>query len=118
MYELTAPSWGFNLIYTFITTGAYGYGPSDKLTMDAAGNLYGTTTGDGAYSYGNVFELTPSGGGWMYTDLYDFTGGADGGNPAGGVVLDSKGNLFGTTVAGGDFSGCLVGCGVIFEITR
>ena len=122
VYELTAPSWGFNLIYTFIMqTGVYGYGPSDKLTMDAAGNLYGTTTGDGAYSYGNVFELTPSGGGWIYTDLYDFTGGADGGNPTGGVVLDSKGNLFGTTGGGGDFSGkCLYssGCGVIFEITR
>jgi len=47
--------------------------------MDAAGNLYGTTTEDGIYGHGNVFKLTPSNG-WTYTFLYDFTGGSDGGH--------------------------------------
>ena len=61
--------------------------------MDGAGNLYGTTYSDGAYGYGNVFELTPHNGSWFYTDLHDFTGGSDGGNPNSNVVFDTSGNL-------------------------
>jgi len=85
-------------------------GPADRLLRDAAGNLYGTTAGDG-HGYGNVFKLTPSSGGWTYTDLYDFTGGSDGWYPEGGVVMDAKGNLYGTTSAGGAY-----GYGVVWEI--
>jgi uncharacterized repeat protein (TIGR03803 family) len=86
--------------------------------MDAAGNLYGTTTnGDGAYGYGSVFKLTPSSGGWTYTSLHDFTGGSDGGFPASNVVFDRNGNLYGTASSGG-LSGCgPLGCGLVWEIT-
>ena len=65
--------------------------------MDGAGNLYGTTYCDGAYTFGNVWELTPSGDGtWTYTSLHDFTGSSDGGNPISNVVFDTSGNLYGT----------------------
>ncbi len=79
--------------------------------MDAAGSLYGTT-GGGAYNHGSVFKLAPGSSGWTYTDLYDFTGGADGGGPSSLLTWDASGNLWGTTGSGGAY-----GYGVIFEIT-
>ncbi len=108
--------WIYNGLYSF--TGNY-FGPLDKLTMDTAGNLYGTRAYGGEYGYGSVFKLTPSGGGWTYTDLHDFTGETDGGYPQqAGVVLDSSGNIYGTVTLGGDRSLCYqVGCGVVWEIT-
>lgn len=51
-------------------------GPYSGLTMDDAGNLYGTTYADGAYGMGSVFKLTHSANGWTYTSLHDFTGGS------------------------------------------
>ncbi len=119
IYELSplSGSWNFNLLYSL----SGGKGPVASLIMDASGNLYGTNYSDGAYGYGSVFELTPSGGGWTYASLYDFTGGSDGANPAGTLVMDASGNLFGTTYAGGNTgSHCdpQFGsqCGVVFEI--
>jgi hypothetical protein len=85
---------------------------SGNLLLDHAGNLYGATYSAGAYQYGNVFRLTLSDGNWTYTDLYDFTGGNDGANPIGSLILDSSGNIFGTTANGG-----ADGYGVAFEIT-
>ena len=83
------------VLYSF-TGGADGnYG---DLVRDEAGNLYGTTEGGGAYSFGTVFKLNTTG---KYTVLYSFAGGQDGADPIGGLVLDSKGNLYGTTAAGG-----------------
>ena len=81
VYQLipSGGSWTFGVVYGFTGTGHLP-GPYDSLMMDAAGNLYGTTTKDGAHGAGSVFKLTPSGGGWTETDLYDFTGGSDGGN--------------------------------------
>jgi uncharacterized repeat protein (TIGR03803 family) len=84
------------------------------LVFDTAGNLYGTTTyGGGICGCGTVFELLPStGGAWSSTVLetFDYT---DGGHPAGSLILDSSGNLYGTTSAGG--SGVF---GTVFEIAR
>jgi uncharacterized repeat protein (TIGR03803 family) len=113
VFELTPSNgiWTLTPIYAF--TGTYGGGPAASLVMDAAGSLYGTTYADGLYGFGNVFKLTPSGGGWMYTSLYDFTGGSDGANPGSTPVFDANGNLYGTTRSGGAF-----GKGVAFEITQ
>lgn len=59
----------------------------------------------------NVFKLSLSNGSWTYTDLYEFTGGSDGANPVGLLILDENGNIFGTTAnRGAD------GYGVVFEI--
>lgn len=88
-------------------------GPVASLTMDASGNLYGTAFMDGPDQYGSVFKLTRSGENWTYSDLHDFTGGADGGYPGGGVVLDASGNLYGTAVLGGANN-----LGVLYEITQ
>jgi uncharacterized repeat protein (TIGR03803 family) len=110
VFELTSSSghWTLTVLYSFSGSG----GPANSLAMDSAGNLYGTTVEDGAYGAGNVFKLTFSNGSWSYTDLYDFTGGTDGANPFGGVIVDSSGNLYGTTESGG-----ANGDGVIYEIT-
>jgi uncharacterized repeat protein (TIGR03803 family) len=107
VFELSpAGSWNnFSLLYGFTGSGTCGdntgTGPLESLSIDSAGNLYGTTCADGANRYGNIFELTPSGSGWKYTDLYDFTGGTDGAYPESNAVCDSEGNLYGTTLAGG-----------------
>ena len=104
--------WSFNTLYSFPGSGYPNYGPMDKLAMDSAGNLYGTTYQDGTNQAGSIFKLTPSGGGWTYTSLHDFTGGSGGAYPISNLVLDTSGNLDGTASAGG-----ANGYGVIFEIT-
>ena len=110
VFELTPSdgNWTFSVLYSF----SAGTGPYGSLTMDAAGNLYGTTFTVGAYGYGSVFKLTFSGGGWSATDLHDFTGGSDGGNPFGNVTLKPNGKLYGTASGGGAY-----GLGVVWEIT-
>lgn len=120
VYELSPfnGGWSFFTIHEF--ENEYGGGPVGKLLMDSAGNLYGTTVGgyESTSPHGSVFKLTPRDGGWIYTDLYDFTGGSDGAFPYDGLVVDAQGNLYGTTEGGGN-SGCQDndGCGVVFEIT-
>ncbi|MGC2110752.1 MAG: choice-of-anchor tandem repeat GloVer-containing protein [Candidatus Korobacteraceae bacterium] len=117
VFELTSlnGSWTFTLLTSL--SGETGDGPDGSLIMDAAGNLYGTTYGDGAYGAGSVFRLSPSNGSWTYTSLHDFTAGSDGGYPQCSLILDANGNLYGTTGAGGTSSNCQGGCGVVFEIT-
>jgi uncharacterized repeat protein (TIGR03803 family) len=107
------------VLYSF-AAGSDGEDPLAGLVRDAAGNLYGTTAGGGGVvtgdcdmgvfpGCGTVFEVTPDG---QETVLYRFTGRADGGNPFSDLVLDSKGNLYGTASAGGS-----AGLGVVFEVT-
>ena len=95
------------VLYTF-TGGADGGYPLDGVILDSKGNLYGTTNGGGASGAGVVFKVDTSGN---ETVLYSFTGGDDGGYPVGGVILDSKGNLHGTTSGGG-----ASGAGVVFKV--
>jgi uncharacterized repeat protein (TIGR03803 family) len=83
--------------------------PPQGVVVDENDNLYGTTFDGGSFDRGAVFELTSSG---AFTTLYSFTGGTDGSFPYAGVVLDSKGNLYGTTSQGG-----VAGYGTIFKVT-
>ena len=105
-------SWIFTTLYSFIGSGGgHAKGPVADLVMDAGGNLYGTTGGDGTYRFGSVFKLTHGGGGWTYTSLHDFTGGSDGNLPRSNLVFDGSGNLYSTAYGGVD------GNGVVFQIT-
>ena len=117
-FELTPSSgtgtWTFTLLYDF--RGSGDSGPLKTLTMDAAGNLYGTMFQRGAYGWGAVFKLAPGNGSWTYTSLHDFTGGSDGGYPSSNVILDANGNFYGTTEYLGS-GNCYSGCGEVWEIT-
>src|ERR1017187_8297623 len=85
----TAPE---TLLHPFasLPQGAY---PEAGVVRDPAGNLDGTTVNGGAAGWGVVFKLDTAG---RQTVLYNFTGGADGGTPSGGVIGDSAGNFYGT----------------------
>jgi hypothetical protein len=116
--------WKESVLHTF-TGGTDGSYPGE-LTLDDAGNVYGTTTEGGALNCGFdrtgcgvVFELSPGSNGiWYETVLYTFFGGADGGAPSSGLTLDANGNLYGTTRNGGILKACDFGygCGVVYEI--
>jgi uncharacterized repeat protein (TIGR03803 family) len=113
VYKLT-PSGKMTWLYSF-TDGADGWGAGD-VTFDKAGNLYGITGGTG---YGSIFKLTrPSSGQTTWTEnvLYTFSDGADGGGPAGALVVDDAGNVYGTTAYGGLSYG-QYGAGVVFKLT-
>jgi uncharacterized repeat protein (TIGR03803 family) len=112
-FELV-PSDGTFTLQTIANLTPFGEAMS-TLTMDSAGNLYGTTYVGGKFNRGSVFEFTPSGGSWILTTLYSFTDTDDGGYPIGSVTLDANGNIFGTTYHGGA-GPCSGGCGVVFEI--
>ncbi len=89
--------WSETVIHSF--RGEDGSSSFAPLVVDAAGNLYGTALG-GRHGQGVVFELSPvSGGSWTETVLYSFTGKSDGGDPEAGLLLDSAGNLYGTTTS-------------------
>jgi hypothetical protein len=105
-YELSPSNggWTYDLVYNLGSEGNL-----SPPAMDSAGNLYGSNI---IYGYGTVFKLTRSGNTWTYSTLYTFSGGTDGEFPVGTMVVDSNGNLYGTTVKGGTY-----GYGVIWEIT-
>ena len=96
--------------------GTDGASPVAGLTMDNAGNLYGTTTAGGSSGNGTVFKLavpTVAGGAWKESLLYSFGSGTDGTIPVAGVTFDAAGNLYGTTSAGGTY-----GYGTVFQLAR
>jgi uncharacterized repeat protein (TIGR03803 family) len=135
VFELSPPKqkggpWTETVLYSF-PTPKQGFVPWGDLVFDGAGNLYGATIygggygtncGDAYYQYcGAVFELSPpktKGGQWTEKTLHGFKGNTDGANPNGGLVLDSKGNVYGTTYLGGTQSAQCgsVGCGTAFEL--
>jgi uncharacterized repeat protein (TIGR03803 family) len=107
----------FKVIYSF-GGGTDGEYVDSDLVLDSAGNIYGSSVQGGTFGSGTVFQLSPSGTTWTHTVLYSFTGGADGSEPYKGVTLDTKGNLYGTAVAGGTGGGCEGGCGVVYQLTQ
>ncbi len=112
------PSGNETVLYTF-QKEPDGSQPNGGLIQDAAGNFYGTTVWGGKgkcqeTSCGVVFKLDKNGN---ESVLYSFSGGADGGNPAAGVIIDSSGNLYGATIVGGGPKSCEDdACGVVFKL--
>jgi uncharacterized repeat protein (TIGR03803 family) len=109
--------WTGKLLHNFTTLSGDGHYPSTSLIFDAAGNLYGTAGsggGNGHINGGIVFELMPiAGGKWQEKILHNFNQlGMDGVNPAGTLIFDGSGNLYGVTQSGGSD-----GHGMAFELT-
>jgi len=113
-FSFVGGRWKKTVLYDF-PNYADGVLPGEMMVFDKQGNLYGATesgglVGCGGYTCGVVFKLTPQKSGrWSYTVLHKFTG-ADGGFPW-GVIVDSKGNIFGTTAEFGKYQ-----AGTAFEI--
>jgi uncharacterized repeat protein (TIGR03803 family) len=110
VFELSPPrhgqtDWSETVLYSFKgSLSGDGQSPIARLVMDRRGNLYGTTVTGGSGGYGTVFELSPPAHGqsdWSETVLHVFKNSPDGANPFGGLVLDRRGNLYGTTTFGG-----------------
>jgi uncharacterized repeat protein (TIGR03803 family) len=146
VFELSPPkrkggAWTETILYSF-PTAEQGYVPWGDLVFDKSGNLYGATifgggkgtTCDPFYQYcGTVFELSPpenKGGKWTEKVLHRFAGSpdgepsGDGANPNGGLVLDSRGVVYGTTYYGGnnqkgtcEGGAWGTGCGTVFKLT-
>jgi uncharacterized repeat protein (TIGR03803 family) len=105
-------------LYTF----TFGETATGTPITDEYGNFYGTASGGVSNDYcftscGIVYELSPSSGGFSQTTLYEFQGGTDGYAPAGQLVQDASGNLYGITLGSASTSECGLGCGTVFEIS-
>jgi uncharacterized repeat protein (TIGR03803 family) len=109
---------GHELVLHVFGQGKDGGHPVAGLVSDRSGNLYGTTIGGGTHGWGTVFELVRGANRqWSEKVLYSFQGGNDGSMPYGALVIDSSGNLYGTTDSGGGGSNCgQGGCGTVFEL--
>jgi uncharacterized repeat protein (TIGR03803 family) len=110
----------FVSLYSFGNYAGDGVGPASGLVLQVVPNngvpyivLYGTTTEGGAHGWGTVFSVNTKTK--TETVLYSFHGAKDGGTPVGGLALDGKGNLYGTTSAGGSAHGT-AGNGVVFKL--
>src|ERR1700722_2974013 len=110
----SAGVWTQKVLHVFNLDGVDGCSPEANLIFDTAGNLYGTTIYGGNGGGGTVFELTPSTGGtWSEQILHNFVlNSTDGSHPKAHVILDSAGNLYGTTSDGGAEYG-----GVVYQLT-
>lgn len=114
VYEVTS-SGVETVLYSF-AGGTDGADPDGALTLDATGNLYGTTYSGELHGVGTLFKLTANG---TKTTLYDFcsqSGCTDGAYPL-SAVMDSQGNFYGTTYLGGaPCNDDNYTCGVVFEL--
>lgn len=115
VYELSPSGvgWVETVLYS-VSGGDSGYtNPSGGVIFDGSGNLYGVLFDGGVFplDYGAVYQLSPSASGWIPNILVSF---GDFGNPIGGLILDTAGNLYGTTSVGHDLE---QGGGRVFEMT-
>lgn len=121
VFKLTA-SGQETILYNFCSTGGTkctdGSFPMAGLVRDKQGNLYGTASSGGVYGLtltkGVVFKLSPTG---TEKVLHSFGNGSDGSTPVAGLIMDSAGNFYGTTMWGGNYNACAEGCGTVFKIT-
>jgi uncharacterized repeat protein (TIGR03803 family) len=122
VFKLSSPKqkggkWTEKVLHSF-AGGTDGANPNGYLVLDGSGTVYGLTFSGGNQSchcYGTAFELKPPntrGGAWTEQLLHSFDRTtSDGGNPVAGLVFDSEGNLYGTTLNGGPGPG-----GIVFSL--
>jgi uncharacterized repeat protein (TIGR03803 family) len=114
-----APDGTETILHRFVG-GADGAYPNARLWIDAAGDLFGTTTQGGANcnngGCGTLFEITSGGQEKVLYTFCSWANCADGSEPNAGVIEDSAGNLYGTTTYGGN-NFCPFGCGIVFELS-
>ncbi len=112
VFELTPSQggWNYQIIHLF-SGNPDGCTPLGTVMVDQAGNIFGTTTVCGANGDGSVYEVSPSGSGWNESIVHSFDG-SDGRDSWAGLISDSAGNLYGTTVYGGSNNS-----GVVFELS-
>jgi uncharacterized repeat protein (TIGR03803 family) len=111
----TSGPWTFSVLHSFGANATDGSSPAATVTVDAAGNIYGTTpTGRaGKAKEGIVYRLSPkTGGGYTYSILHSFGAASDGATPRGPLVFDAAGNLYGTALGGGSNEK-----GAVFELS-
>jgi RHS repeat-associated protein len=113
VFKLT-PQGQESILWNF-GSGIDGNSPAGGLIMDKSGNFYGTTYGGGAYGAGTVFELTPEG---EESILWNFGYGTDGQDPIAGLIMDSSGNLYGTTSQGGPWGLNYGTGGTVFKLIQ
>jgi uncharacterized repeat protein (TIGR03803 family) len=114
--------WTENDLFQF--SGSIGY-PRSGVVLDQSGNLYGTTGRVSENAIGTVFEVSPGENGqWTESTIHTFAGYPnDGNDPGAGLIMDKAGNLYGTTLKGGNSGNCTedfkaAGCGVVFELSQ
>jgi uncharacterized repeat protein (TIGR03803 family) len=106
---------GYRRLYDFapttfngsVVTNSEGFYPQSSMILSGT-ILYGTAKSGGNFGYGTVFALNNDGSG--FTNLHNFTGGNDGANPRGALVLLGH-VLYGASESGGNS-----GCGTVFAI--
>jgi uncharacterized repeat protein (TIGR03803 family) len=103
-------SWTENILYNF-GEGTDGSAPVAGVTLDASGNLYGTTSTGGEYGYGRVFELNKASS-WSETVIHDFENLDDGATPYAGLITGPSGVFYGAATDGGSAGG-----GTVFQLT-
>jgi len=127
VYRLSPDSdggWSMTVLHTFPVPSNTAIGVPGRVSFNPKGILYGPLDGGGASPYegcpqgcGAIFRLIPGlGTRWSYQRVYAFTGLLDGGVPMGPLIFDAEGNVYGTTLFGGDSNGA-DGDGTIFQIT-
>jgi uncharacterized repeat protein (TIGR03803 family) len=114
---LLASAQTFSVLHTF-TGGGDGFAPAAGVSMDAAGNLYGATSGSNfGFGQGLVYKLSYKSSAWILTPLYNFHGPyGDGISPNARPAVASDGTLYGTTPRGG-ISCDFAGCGIVYHLT-
>jgi uncharacterized repeat protein (TIGR03803 family) len=121
VFKLVRPAKGGSTVWTEQVLYNFGAGENDGtkpvsgVSLDTAGNLYGTTSAGGTYGNGDVYQLTLSGSVWTENILHQFELLSDGGTPYAGIVVDRAGNLYGAATNGG--GGGDSGGGTIFEMS-
>jgi uncharacterized repeat protein (TIGR03803 family) len=95
-----------------------GTSPEAGVILDAERNLYGTTSGGGAFGDGTIIRLhSASANSWAISVLYSFKGDPDGSYPASRLIFDTAGNLYGTTQHSGNGQNCgNLGCGTVYRL--